>query len=133
MRKSKGLVYDGPVQVLINLVEKPGIMCYSREQLLEKYSEEASQAANSNTGEELGPAGGARSSILNIIEEYGPLFAHRKRRRKKRKQAAGVTDTMDQGPVNVPAAQQGVPGDDLQPPAVRDAPVLQEDRQGTFR
>ena len=36
MKTSKGLVYDGPVQVLIDLVEKPGIMCYSREQLLKK-------------------------------------------------------------------------------------------------
>ena len=88
MKTSKGLVYDGPVQVLIDLVEKPGIMHYSKEQLLKKCSEEASKAADSNTGVVLGPAGGTRMSIFDIIKEYGPMFARQKRWRKKQEQSA---------------------------------------------
>ena len=37
-------------------------------------------------------------SIFEIIEEYGPMFARRKRWRKKREQAARVTDTTGEDP-----------------------------------
>ena len=82
LKNSRGLVYDGPTQVFENLVVKTLAKC---------------SADGSHAGGAQKPASKTKSSITEIIEEYGPLFAFRRRSFKKlRRRAVKNKEAEDQ-------------------------------------